>query len=207
MREAVQVALLVAVMLAGTAAIGADPEAAPEDATASAKPAIDPTLAEPPRERLTDLLFSDDIDRIDFQATTYDVGTGMIETTVDRILGMGSEVLGDEHLAAEKGAEVIVALNASKARGLYATFQNDKQALVIRNQGDADTLGKVVGTSISIIHRHYGSAEISYREKSANLFRRVRVDTDDTVNLVQKYLETVEFVAGLSANERAKYLN
>jgi hypothetical protein len=209
MREAAHVALWVALMLAGTAqtATGAEPEATSEDATTGADLATDPTFVEPPRERLTDLLFSDDIDRIDFQATTYEQGTGMIDAAVDRILQMGSEVLGDEQIAAEKAAEVIVALNASKARGLYATFQNDKQALVIRDRDGADTLGKVVGTSISIIHGHYGSAEISYREKSANLFRRVRVDTDDTVDLVHKYLETVEFVAGLSADERAKYLN
>ena len=67
MREAAHVALLVALMLAGTAqtATGADPQATSEDATPGAGSAADPTFGEPPRERLTDLLFSDDIDRID----------------------------------------------------------------------------------------------------------------------------------------------
>jgi len=208
-RETAHVALWVVLTAAGTAqtTAGAEPEATSEDATTGAGLTADSTSGESPRERLTDLLFSDGIDRIDFRAPTYEQGAGMIDTTVDRILEMGSEVLGDERIAAEKAAEVIVALNASEARGLYATFQKDKQSLVIRDRGGADTLGKVVGTSISIIHRHYGSAEISYREKSANLFRRVRVDTDNTVDLVQEYLETVEFVAELSADERAKYLN
>ena len=84
MREAAHVALWVALMLAATpqTATGAEPEATSEEATQGADLANDPRLGDPPRERLTDLLFSDDIDRIDFQATTYEEGTGMIETTV-----------------------------------------------------------------------------------------------------------------------------
>lgn len=209
MREAAHVALWLAVMLAGTAqtATGADPEATSGHATPGSGSAADPTYGESPRESLTDLLFSDDIDRIDFRATTYEQGMALVNATVDRILEMGSEILGNGQIVAAKAAEVVVALNASKAKGLYATFQKDKQTLVIRDRDDADALGEVVGISISIIHDQYGSAEVSYKEKSANLFRRVRVDTDDTIDLVHEYLETVEYVAGLSPDERAKYLN
>jgi hypothetical protein len=209
MRETAHVALLIVFMLVITAhvATGADPEATEKDEAADAVVPADPTFGGPPRERLTDLLFSDDIDRIDFQASTYAEGMGMVSTAVDRILEMGSETLGNEDLAADRGREVILALNDSKAKGLYATFQKDKQTLVINDRADANTLGKVVGTSITIIHDHYGAAEVSYKLKAANLFRRVRVDTDDTVSLVAKYLESVEFVAELPPNERAKYLN
>ena len=211
MRETPQVALMIAMVLVITpqVVIGAEPEApAPEkETTADVAVPADPTFGGPPRERLTDLLFSDDIDRIDFQATTYSEGMGMVNTTIDRILEMGAETFGDEEIAADRAREVILALDDSKVKGLYATFQKDKQALVINDRADANTLGKVVGTSISIIHGHYGAAEVSYKLKAANLFRRVRIDTEDTVNLVDKYLETVEFVAKLSPSERAKYLN
>jgi hypothetical protein len=78
---------------------------------------------------------------------------------------------------------------------------------VIRNRGDASTLGEVVGTTISIIRDQYGASAVSYRDKASSLFRAVRVDTDDTTTLLERYLETVQHVAGLSPSERARYLN
>jgi len=209
MREAAHVALWVALMVAGTAqaATGADPAATPEDSTTNAATATDPTFGEPPRERLTDLLFSDDIDRIDFQATSFEAGTTMINATSDTILDIGLPILGDPGIVAARGVEVIEALDGSKIRGLYATLEKDKQTIFVRNATDAKALGEVVGTTISIIYSHYRSGQISYRDKAANLFGKVRMDPDDTLSMVERYLDTVQFVEKLSPGEQAKYLN
>jgi hypothetical protein len=209
MRETAHVALLIVLVLVGIApvATGADQDAPAKGATTDAGVPDDSGSWKQARERLSDLLFSDAIERIDFQATTYEVGASLINTTADKILDIGVPILGDADAAADKGVEVIEALNASKARGLYATIQKEKQSLVIRNRGDAGTLGEVVGTTISIIRDHYGASAVSYRDKAASLFRTVRVDPEETIPLLERYLETVQHVAGLSPNERAKYLN
>jgi hypothetical protein len=196
MRELVYVALLVGLMITGTASAATD-----------AGVSGDPTSTQRARERLTDLLFSDDIDRIDFQATTYEEGEALIATTVEMIFDIAMPVLGDADVVANKAAEVIQALNASKAKGMYTTFQRDKQSLPVRNDPDARELGKIVGTTISIIHGHYGSAKISYGDKAANLFKKVRIDPEDAISLLERYAETVQFVAELPPPEQAKHLN
>jgi hypothetical protein len=209
MRETLYVALVVGLMVAATAhaATGSDRVAPGEHATTHADVSGDPTSTKQARERLTDVLTSNDIDRIDFQATTYEEGIALINTTIEEILDIGVPVLGDAKVVADKAVEVVLALNASKMRGTYATFQEDKQTLFVRSQADASGLGEIVGTSISIIHGHFGSTELSYKNRAANLFRRVQIEPEDTRTLLETYLETVEFVAQLPSHERAKYLN
>jgi hypothetical protein len=206
MRELAFVVLVAGLVVAGPAAAETAP-AATQDTTADAGASGDPADVKQAREKLVDLLFSDEIDRIDFQATTYEEGTALITATADKILEIGVPVLGDAAAVADKAVEVIESLNSSTARGMYATFQKDKQTLRIGNSRDAQSLGEIVGTTISIIHSHAGTAEISYRDRADNLFRRVRRDPDDAQPLLQRYLEMVELVAGLSFTDQAKHLN
>jgi hypothetical protein len=185
-------------------AAGVLPAATDDDTTPGTDAAV---TVEKARERLTDLLFSDEIDRIDFQATTYEEGVALIHTAVDRILDRGVAVLGDASIAADKATEVIEALNGSKTKGMYMTFQKEKQALKVRNRAEAARLGDIVGETISIIYAEYRSPAISYGDKAANIYKRVRIDPEDAISLMERYEETVEFVANLSPAERAKYLN
>jgi len=200
MRKAAFVALLACITVAGAA-----PAATDADTTT---PGTDAALAvEDARDRLTDLLFSDEVDRIDFQATNYEEGVVLIHTSVDRILNTGIVVLGDATTAADKATEVILALNASKAKGTAMTFQKNKQSLPVRNRDEAVQLADIVAGTISIIHNEYGSGDISYGEKAANLFSRVRTHSEDAGTLMETYLQTVDLVADLSPRERSDYLN
>jgi hypothetical protein len=209
MRELVFVGLL-ACLVVGAQAVaetGTDATAPIEENEVAAETSSDPMTRAQAREQLTDLLFRDDIHRIDFQATSFEAGTTLINTTSDTILDIGLPIFGDAAVAAAKGVEVIEALDASKIRGLYGTFENDKQTIVINSAADAKMLGEVVGAAMSIIHAHYGADKISYRDKAANIFRKVRMDPDDTLSMVEEYLDTMQHVARLSSGEQAKYLN
>jgi hypothetical protein len=192
------------VLLVCLTATGVLPSGTDADTTPGTDAAV---TVEKARERLTDLLFSDEIDRIDFQATTYEEGVALVHTAVDRILDRGIAALGDASIAADKATEVIEALNGSKTKGMYMTFQKEKQALKVRNRAEAARLGDIVGETISIIYAEYRSPAISSGDKAANIYKRVRIDPEDAISLMERYEETVEFVANLSPAERAKYLN
>jgi hypothetical protein len=206
MRGITSVALLTGLVLLGASAAVAEVQtAAPvEETPANIEPANDRMTSEQARETLTDLLFSDTVDRIDIQATTYEEGTAYVTATADKIIEIGLPIFGDAQDVANRGVEVIRALNSSTARGLYATFGKDKQMIFVRDERQARTLGELVGTAMSIIYDEYGPG-ISYQAKAGNLFNKVRVDPEDSASMLDLYLETVEFVEGLPPKERAKY--
>jgi hypothetical protein len=209
MREVACIALLAALMVAGpaTAQTGADDTPPAEDPPARVEVPDDSASRERATEKLSDLLFSEKIDRIDYQATTYEEGIAMIETTISDILDRGIPILGSPDTVAARGVEIIEALNASEARGLYATFQKDKQTLFVRNRADARAVGEIVGTTMSIIHDHYGTEEMSYRLNADNLLRRVRRDEQESTTLLELYRDHVRYVARLPREQQSKYLN
>ena len=206
MREITLVALLIGFVVVGASAAVAEaqtPSPAEEPATNAEAPKESMT-SEQARETLTDLLFSDSIERIDFQATTYEEGTALVTTSADKIIEMGLPLLGNMDDVVGRGLEVIRALDSETARGMYMTFGKDKQSIFVRDQAQAKMLGKVVGTAMTIIYEQYGPG-ISYQDKASKLFHKVRVDPEDTATILDLCLEQVEFVQGLPSSERVKY--
>jgi hypothetical protein len=206
MREITSVALLIGLVVFGASATVAGTQTAvpAEETSTNTEAPNDRMTNEKARETLTDMLFSDSVDRIDFQATTYEEGTALVTASADKIIEIGLPVFGDANDVANRGVEVIRALNSNTARGLYSTFGKDKQMIFIRDQNQARMLGKLVGTTMSIIHEQYGPG-ISYQDKADKLFHKVRVDPEESASMVEIYLETIEFVENLSSKERAKY--
>lgn len=207
MRELVSNALLIGLVVCGTGNAKAETQKAAEMTPADAAVASDQTPNEQATGRLIDLLFSDEIDRIDIRATTFDQATVLVQTATGRILDICMPLLGDPDTVAEKGSAVIEALNASAARGLTMTFSKEKQDLVVESLDDANWLGEIVGETISIIHDQYGTEGISYRDKAANLFHKVRLNPEDSESLLLRHLETVQFVKQSPSSEQRKYLN
>jgi hypothetical protein len=206
MREITLVALLIgSVALGASAALAESPATPPsQEASAQTDSSNVPMTTEQAREKLTDLLFSDTIDRIDFQATTFEEGTALVTTSADTIIEMGLPLLGTTDAVVARGVEVIRALDSAKSRGMYMTFGSDKQTIFVRNQAEARRFGEVVGTAMSIIYEQFGSG-ISYQEKAGSLFHKVRVDPEDSASMLDECLQTVEFVKKLPFEERAKY--
>lgn len=206
MRQAISIAFVIGLVACSIGSTGAAEEASapaetgPGDSVSQAS--IDELNA-----KLTDLLFSDQIDRIDFRATTFEEATVLVQTATGRILDICLPLLGDPEIVGEKSAEVIEALNTSAARGMALTFSKTKQDLIVASLDDANWLGEIVGETISIIYDYYGSGEISYRDKAGNLFHHVRLNPEDSESLLLRHLETVQFVKGSSPAEQRRFLN
>jgi hypothetical protein len=209
MREFACIALLAGFVISGPAIAqtGTGETTPAEDPPADAGVPDDPASRDEAKKRLTDLLFSDRIERIDFQATTYEEGTAMINLTADEILDAGIPLFGNAARVADRATEIIEALNSSHAKGLYATFQENKQTLFVRSRADARYLAEIVGTTMSIIFTHYRTTQHPYREKAGNLFGRTRRDEQDSTTLLELYRDTVRHVASLPLSQQAKYLN
>jgi hypothetical protein len=206
MREISLVALLIGLVAFGSSAALAEPQTAipAEEASVEIEVPKDSMTQEQARETFTDVLFSDSIERIDFQATTYEEGTAFVATVTDKIIEMGLPLLGNTNDVVNRGVEIIRALNSETARGMYMTFGKDKQTVFVRNQGEALLFGKLVGTTMSVIYEQYGGG-ISYQDKAANLFHKVRADPEDSTSMLGLCLETVESVERMPSNERAKF--
>jgi len=209
MRQFVFIALLAGLMLAGPAVAqtGTDEAAPDKDPAADAGVPESSESRGEAKKRLSDLLFSDRVDRIDFQATTYEEGAAMINLTADEILDVGIPLFGNAADVADRATEIIEALNASNAKGLYATFQKDKQTLLVRGRADARSLGEIVGTTMTIIFTHYRTTKFSYQEKAGNLFAKTRRDEQDSTTLLELYRDTVRYVTTLPLSEQSRYLN
>ena len=206
MREITLVALLIGFVAVGTSSVLAEAQTATpaKEASADTESPKDSMTSEQAREVLTDLLFSDSIERIDFQATTYEEGTALVNTSADKIIEMGLPLLGNMNDVVGRGQEVIRALDSETARGMYMTFGKDKQSIFVHNQTDAQMLGEVVGTAMAIIYEQFGPG-ISFQDKASKLFHKVRYDSQESSPILDLCLETVEFVQGLPSSERAKY--
>jgi hypothetical protein len=206
MREITLVALLIGSVAFGASAALADTPAtiSAEEASAEAEAPKDPMTQDQARETLTDVLFSDSVERIDFQATTYEEGTALVATSTDRIMELGLPLLGDTNDVVNRGVEIIRGLNSATARGMYMTFGKNKQTVFVRDQREARQFGELVGATMAVIYEQYGPG-ISYQDKAGKLFHHVRVDPEDSASILDLCLETVEFVQGLPSRERAKY--
>jgi hypothetical protein len=207
MREIVSIALFVGLVFCGSGLAGAEDPQALEASTTDAANPNEPASTDQASTRLVDLLFSDEIDRIDIRANTFDEASVLVQTATGRILDICMPLFDDPGVVAEKGAAVIEALNVSAARGLTLTFSKEKQDLVVASLDQANWLGEIVGDTILIIHGQYGPDGISYRDKAANLFHKVRLNPEDSESLLLRHLETVRFVKDSPTAEQRKYLN
>lgn len=206
MREITLVALLIGSVVLGAPVAQAETQQATPAETASVETEApkDSMTQEQARETLTDVLFSDSIDRIDFQATTYEEGTELVATVTDKVVEMGLPLLGNTNDVVDRSVEIIRALNSETARGMYMTFGKDKQTVFVRNQREARQFGELVGATMSVIYEQYGPG-ISYQDKAAKLFHTVRFDPEDSSTMLDLCLETVEGVARMPSNQRAKF--
>jgi len=156
------------------------------------------------RESLVDLLVSERIDRIDFQAETYDQGMGNIDTVIDTIFDLNLADTRNVTVLADHAGQVIEALNTHKLRGMGMAFGKNVKSIPIRNIGEARMLGEVVGNTLSLIRGQFGEDKVSYRDKATKLFRRIFLDTEEGP-LLNQYRDGIQTIANLPPERLAKY--
>lgn len=188
---------------------------------ATARPAADDPPAPPPpagpgdsgptraditkaRDTLADLLVSEKIDRINFEAETYDQGMALIYTAVDSILAGRPQDVQDITTYTDHAAEVIGALNSHKPRGLLMTYGQNVDELPVRDAGDARMLGELVAGTASLIHEQLNPDPPSYYDISTKLFRSVILDPEEGPFLNQ-YLDGIQSIAREPRDKRNHY--
>jgi hypothetical protein len=193
---------IAALALCGGFATAQQPAEAPAEADS---PARDAEL-ERVREKLTDLLISEEIERIDYEAETYEQGMNHVGLTVQTILDQTVAGSRNIELLGQHAAQVIEALDSHKPVGLTTTFGKGVKRLPIVSRGDSRMLGELVGTTVNLIREQLGETSVTYRQVAINLFRSVLLEVEGDPFLVQ-YLEGIQRIAELPPSKRSRYFN
>jgi hypothetical protein len=206
-RVALIASAIAAVTLSGALSTGGQlseaPPAQPPETEESASGSRDAEITRA-RDTLADLLASEQIERIDFEAETYDQAMDHIHAAVDTILELNLADSRDIPVLVENASEVIGALNSHKPRGLMMTFGKDVDRLPVRSPGEARMLGELVGKTVLLIRERFGEQGVSYGDEATKLFRSAVLDVEEGSFLVQ-YLEAIRHIADQPAGKRARY--
>jgi hypothetical protein len=189
--------------LAAAVQPGAAPSTDPPAAGQSASTSHDAELKRA-QDTLADLLASEQIDRIDFEAETYHQAMAHIQVVVDTILARNTEGSQEITVFADQAGQVIKALDSHKPRGLILTIGKDVDRIPVLDPGEARMLGELVGKTVSLIREQYGKHQVSYYEMSARLFRSVILDVEEGPFLAQ-YLDGIQLIADQPAAKRGRY--
>jgi len=189
---------LVAALIVGMAASAA---------VAGAEQADDDPAPAAVRERLADLFASDDVERINFLATTFDEAMTRIYLAVDELLATAGERFDTPGEAAAVAAEVIESFDSHRPRGLAMTFLEDDE-LVVDGPEEATTLGSLLGTATALVGEHTGPGATPERIRASAtaLFRAVVLEPDGGLSYLEQYRAHVERVAELSRSDRVRFL-
>jgi hypothetical protein len=190
------------------AALSASPAAAQTGQLSAAEPgAAAPREAQMAmaRERMVDLLVSERIDRIDYQAETYEDAMRLVNATIDAIFIPNiSDYDGDLMRLADHAGQIVNSFNETKPRGTALTFAPETKRLAIRNPTEARLLGEIIGNTLSLINDQFDSETLSYKDRSRGIFRSVVPDTEEGPYLNQ-YVDGIAIIASLPRDKRARY--
>jgi len=154
------------------------------------------------REILIDLLASDEISRIDFVSTSFDVAIGHIETSVDTMIQYTEVEDFKPEDRARALADVIRALDDFKARRDGYNFGD--LTLVILDEADAVQLGELIGlTTMMILEDTASRSMVDISAKA--LFRGVTLDSEEGISPVEQLLDHVKIVKALPTEKRGKF--
>lgn len=159
------------------------------------------------REQLADLMASDQLDRVDFQAETFDQAMDLVYRAVDTVLERCRQDLRDPAETARVAGDVLEAFNGHTPRGLATTLMDSKE-FPITNLDDATVLGDLVGIATVLVREFVGpdASPERLQQAATNLFTSVVIEPDGGISYLRQYLEHVQHVADLPLDERARFL-
>jgi len=155
-----------------------------------------------PREDLVDLLASDQIDRVDFVATTFEAAMSRVERVADQVITRGSEVFESPEETSEVCKHVIASLNTFRPR--TEGYVTGELLFVILDVDDADALAELIVTTAQLVDSD-SKARITPGPSAETLLRGVVIDIEAGISPVDQLLEHVRVVAALPADQQAKY--
>lgn len=131
-----------------------------------------------PRERLMAYVLSDDLQRLQFTATSYEEARRLAETFVDRILEEGDELGDTEEQIADFAISVMRGMEDAEPILEERTYGPGVKSLQIKNGGTAKTAADVVILLGRIVLRAAdGSTEnVSIRSSATKILHEIVID-------------------------------
>lgn len=155
------VVMVFLIVVATTGVMANDAQEVPHDAA-----------YEQAREQMADLLASEDFERVDISAASFERAMDLIYIAVDKYLELAIPALGDAEAAREFGVDVLQGLNEHKIH--YAgddgyNLVGDRR-LLISGEQDALDLGDVVARVAILIEGAHGMPGINVRPAARKIF-------------------------------------
>ena len=156
------VVMVFLMMVATTGVMAADSQEVPHDAA-----------YEKAKEQMADMLASEDFEKVDISAASFDRAMDLIYIAVEKYLDYAVPVLGDAETAREFGVDVLQGLNEHKIH--YAgddgyNLVGDRRLLIAGEQ-DALDLGEVVARVAILIEGARGMPGINVRPAARKIFQ------------------------------------
>jgi hypothetical protein len=117
------------------------------------------------REQMADLLASEEFEKVDVSAASFDRAMDFIYMAVETYLDQAVPGLGDVESAREFGVDVLVGLNDHKIRfaGDDGVSLSGKRRLLISGEQDAKDLGELLARVAMLIDGGHGRPGINAR--------------------------------------------
>lgn len=161
MRNRIVKLMVLLIVVAVTGVMAADSQEVPHDAA-----------YEKAKEQMADMLASEDFEKVDISAASFDRAMELIYLAVEKYLELAIPALGDAETAREFGVDVLLGLNEHKIH--YAgddgvNLVGDRRLLISGDQ-DALDLGEVVARVAILIHDGHGKPGIDVRLAAQRIF-------------------------------------
>lgn len=142
------------------------------------------------KEQMADILASEDFEKVDVSAASFDRAMDLIYLSAGKYLDYAIPVLGDTETAREFGVEVLQGLNEHKIR--YAGDDGyslvGKRRLLISGEQDALDLGEVVARVAILINDGHGRPGINVRPAARKIFEGMVPAQGTGQPIVSQYL-------------------
>ena len=186
-------------MMAFVVAVTGILEAGPQEAT-------DDAAYQQAREQMADLLASEEFEKVDVAASSYDRAMTMIYIAVDTYLDQVVPTIDDVELVREFGIDVLKGLNEHRIHYAGDDGYNlaGKRRLLISNDTDAEDLGEVLARVTLLIHGGHGKPGFQAQRAADRIFEGMLPVEGTGQPLVKQYLVRLRMLSKADQKQLVK---
>jgi hypothetical protein len=188
--------MVLVIVVAGMGIVGAESQEVPRD-EAYLKA----------REQMADLLASEEFEKVEIAAASFDRAMVRIYEAVETYLDQVIPALGDVEITREFGVDVLQGLNEHRIRysGEDGYDLAGKRRILIANDKDAHDLGELLAEVALLIHSGHGSPGIDVRMAARRIFEGMLPVDGTQQPLVSQYLVRLKMLSKSDRKELLKY--
>ncbi len=177
--------MVLAIVVAAMGVVAAEPQEVPHDAA-----------YEKAKEQMADLLASEEFERVDISAASFDRAMTLIYMAVETYLDQAIPGLGDVDYAREFGVDVLIGLNDHKIRyaGDDGVGLAGKRRILISGEQDAKDLGELLARVALLIDGGHGRPGIDARLAAQRIFQGMLPVQGNEQSLVSQYVVTLRML-------------